>query len=147
MFLSQPFSFPNPFQLNCFGHTPQVPLLAEYADSLLETSHILYPNSVLLALVFVTAPQVPLLAEYAASLRTKIIEGVDHPHHRDTPLKGLKIVVDAGNGSGGFFADQVRQGLEFCGEGLGVVCAVGEGGALREGWPLPGEAGLQRRQG
>lgn len=52
--------------------------------------------------------QVPLLAEYAASLRTKIIQGVDHPAHRDTPLKGLKIVVDAGNGSGGFFADQVR---------------------------------------
>lgn len=67
------------------------------------------------------------MAEYAASLRRKIIEGVDHPHHRDTPLKGLKIVVDAGNGSGGFFADQVRQGLEFVGKGSGLCESVREG--------------------
>lgn len=84
-----------------------MPLQAEYAASLLDPCIVPSPNLFLLSF-FGHTLQVPLLAEYAASLRTKIIQGVDHPTHRDTPLKGLKIVVDAGNGSGGFFAEQVR---------------------------------------
>lgn len=36
---------------------------------------------------------------------------------RDQPLKGLKIVVDAGNGSGGFFAEKVQG----CGDSCGVA--------------------------
>ena len=48
--------------------------------------------------------EIPLLDTYAAYLRDLITEGVGAG---DTPLAGMKITVDAGNGSGGFFADQV----------------------------------------
>jgi phosphomannomutase len=47
------------------------------------------------------------LPVYAAQLVDLIRKGVAHPEHYDTPLRGFKIVVDAGNGSGGFFAAQV----------------------------------------
>jgi len=50
----------------------------------------------------------PLLEKYAGHLRQQLIEAIDHPQHREKPLTGLKIAVDAGNGSGGFFASQVR---------------------------------------
>ena len=56
-----------------------------------------------------TLPE-PLLALYARSLREKIRKGVgadDFEH----PLKGLHIVVDAGNGAGGFFATEVLKPL------------------------------------
>ncbi len=46
------------------------------------------------------------MAQYAARLRSLICEGVkaaDYEH----PLKDFHIVVDAGNGAGGFYADQV----------------------------------------
>lgn len=49
----------------------------------------------------------PIIDQYAASLRSVIVESVNHPDHRDQPLKDIKIVVDAGNGSGGFFAEKV----------------------------------------
>ena len=49
----------------------------------------------------------PLIERYSQFLVKKIREGVNHPSHYDQPLKGLKIIVDAGNGAGGFFADQV----------------------------------------
>ena len=47
------------------------------------------------------------LPVYASQLVALIRKGVAHPTHYDTPLAGFKIVVDAGNGSGGFFAAQV----------------------------------------
>jgi phosphomannomutase len=47
------------------------------------------------------------LLDYAAYLRKIVIDEVDHPQHRDTPLRGLKIVVNPGNGSGGFFATEI----------------------------------------
>lgn len=53
---------------------------------------------------------VDLLSLYAASLRKKICDGVkaeDYAH----PLAGLKIAVDAGNGAGGFFVEQVLKPL------------------------------------
>lgn len=50
-----------------------------------------------------------LLTPYAADLRYKILQGIDS--QEEQPLKGLKIIVDAGNGAGGFFADQVLQPL------------------------------------
>lgn len=50
---------------------------------------------------------VNFLSEYAASLRELIKQRVNHKDTYHFPLAGLKIVVDAGNGSGGFFADQV----------------------------------------
>lgn len=47
---------------------------------------------------------IPLLDTYSAYLRNLIIERVNAG---DKPLKGMKITVDAGNGSGGFYADKV----------------------------------------
>jgi phosphomannomutase len=55
----------------------------------------------------------PLLSKYAEHLREMIIAGIKHPQTPDKPLSGLKIAVDAGNGSGGFFATQVRTSLWF----------------------------------
>ncbi len=52
----------------------------------------------------------PLMDRYCRFLRDKIKEGVgaqDYEH----PLKGLKIIVDAGNGAGGFFVKKVLDPL------------------------------------
>ncbi len=54
----------------------------------------------------------PLMRVYSAHLRNVIRHklnerGIDE----ELPLQGLKIVVDAGNGSGGFFAEHVLAGL------------------------------------
>ncbi|ASC72858.1 putative phosphomannomutase-phosphoglucomutase [Halomicronema hongdechloris C2206] len=51
------------------------------------------------------------ISVYAQQLVQGIRQGVNHPHHYDRPLQGLKIVVDAGNGAGGFYATQVLQPL------------------------------------
>lgn len=48
-----------------------------------------------------------LMETYCAHLRDLIKKGVSHPDSYDKPLAGLKIVVDAGNGSGGFYAKKV----------------------------------------
>lgn len=47
--------------------------------------------------------QIPLMDDYAAHLRAIITKALNS----DKPLEGLKITVDAGNGSGGFFATRV----------------------------------------
>jgi len=46
----------------------------------------------------------PFLLEYAGQLRDLIVKGAGVG---DRPLEGMKIIVDAGNGSGGFFAEHV----------------------------------------
>lgn len=51
------------------------------------------------------------LPVYAGTLVQKIRAAVNDPDDYDRPLKGLKIVVDAGNGAGGFFASQVLEPL------------------------------------
>ena len=48
--------------------------------------------------------EIPLLDTYAAHLRKLITDGAAAG---DTPLSGMKITVDAGNGSGGFYAEKV----------------------------------------
>ena len=48
-----------------------------------------------------------LIGTYSRFLRNKIIEEVAHPVYREKPLTGLKIVVDAGNGAGGFYAGKI----------------------------------------
>ncbi len=48
---------------------------------------------------------------YAAQLVKTIREGVNHPQDFERPLKGLNIIVDAGNGAGGFYADKVLKPL------------------------------------
>jgi phosphomannomutase len=40
-----------------------------------------------------------------------IRNAVNHPDNFEQPLQGLKIIVDAGNGAGGFYASQVLQPL------------------------------------
>ncbi len=52
-----------------------------------------------------------LIGRYSRFLVEKIREGVNHQTNYDQPLSGLKIIVDAGNGAGGFFADQVLKPL------------------------------------
>jgi phosphomannomutase len=51
------------------------------------------------------------IAVYANQFVTNIRATVNHPEHYEQPLKGLKIIVDAGNGAGGFYADKVLQPL------------------------------------
>ena len=49
------------------------------------------------------ADYAPLMTMYARHLRGKIIDALGE----DMPLDGMKIVIDAGNGAGGFFAYDV----------------------------------------
>ena len=50
------------------------------------------------------------MKRYAELLREMIINGVD-ASDRLHPLRGMKIVVDAGNGAGGFYARDVLEPL------------------------------------
>ncbi|MEO1592089.1 MAG: phosphomannomutase/phosphoglucomutase, partial [Cyanobacteria bacterium J06632_22] len=52
-----------------------------------------------------------LIAVYSEQLVDKIRTAVNHPESFEQPLKGLKIIVDAGNGAGGFYASKVLQPL------------------------------------
>ncbi|MGA1285752.1 MAG: phosphomannomutase/phosphoglucomutase [Prochlorothrix sp.] len=52
-----------------------------------------------------------LMSVYGAILVEKIRTGASHPDHYDTPLQGLKVIVDAGNGAGGFYVSKVLQPL------------------------------------
>lgn len=54
------------------------------------------------------------MEEYAADLRDTIVRGVDAGAR---PLEGFRIVVDAGNGVGGFYATQVLEPLGACVDG------------------------------
>ena len=54
------------------------------------------------------ADEVELMALYTAFLRDKIVDGAGKGNK---PLTGLHIVVDAGNGAGGFFVDRVLEPL------------------------------------
>ncbi|MGK7940114.1 MAG: phosphomannomutase/phosphoglucomutase [Crocosphaera sp.] len=48
---------------------------------------------------------------YAQNLVKKVRETVNHSDHFEQPLQGLKIIVDAGNGAGGFYAEKVLKPL------------------------------------
>ncbi len=50
----------------------------------------------------------PLMKFYSNHLKKIIQKGIND---NDTPLNGFKIIVDAGNGSGGFFATEIIQPL------------------------------------
>lgn len=53
-----------------------------------------------------------LMSVYAEHLRNIITERVENESSNpDKPLEGLHVVVDAGNGAGGFFVDQVLKPL------------------------------------
>ena len=51
------------------------------------------------------------ISVYARELVTQIRSEVNHPQDYDQPLQGLHIIVDAGNGAGGFYAEQVLKPL------------------------------------
>jgi phosphomannomutase len=51
------------------------------------------------------------MSVYADQFVAQIRQAVNHPTNFDKPLSGLKIIVDAGNGAGGFYADRVLQPL------------------------------------
>lgn len=53
---------------------------------------------------------VPFMIRYAELLRNKIMRDVADDRE-DTPLAGFRIVVDAGNGAGGFYATEVLKPL------------------------------------
>lgn len=52
-----------------------------------------------------------LIGTYCDYLMAKIALEVNHPTHPEKPLSGLKIVVDAGNGAGGFYATRILKPL------------------------------------
>ncbi len=74
--------------------------------SILSAAHNAYDQS-LLSDTDVNSEVYPLLNRYSAHLTTLIREGINHQENFNEPLKGFKIIVDAGNGAGGFFADKV----------------------------------------
>lgn len=47
------------------------------------------------------------ISVYADQLVQMIRKAVNHPENFDQPLQGLKVIVDAGNGAGGFYASKV----------------------------------------
>lgn len=53
-----------------------------------------------------TTKSVDYMSQYCRHLRDMICKGVNSKNY-DKPLEGFKIVVDAGNGAGGFYADKV----------------------------------------
>lgn len=55
--------------------------------------------------------QKDLLSVYANYLVELIRKEVNHQSHYETPLENMKILVDAGNGAGGFYATQVLKVL------------------------------------
>jgi phosphomannomutase len=48
-----------------------------------------------------------LLSRYSEFLVSVIRKSVNHPENYNLPLSGFHIIVDAGNGAGGFFAEKV----------------------------------------
>lgn len=55
--------------------------------------------------------KINFMAIYASIFVEKIRKEVNSQENYEQPLKGLKIIVDAGNGSGGFYAEQVLKPL------------------------------------
>jgi phosphomannomutase len=51
------------------------------------------------------------ISVYANQFVNQIRQAVNHPDNFEQPLQGLKIIVDAGNGAGGFYADRVLKPL------------------------------------
>ncbi|XP_047148447.1 phosphomannomutase/phosphoglucomutase [Vigna umbellata] len=62
-------------------------------------------------LLSVIPTKVDFMSTYAMHLREIIKERIDHPLYPDTPLQGFQIIVNAGNGSGGFFTWDVLDKL------------------------------------
>ncbi len=59
----------------------------------------------------ICAQSIDYLSIYCEQLKDMIRKGVNSAENYDKPLTGLKIVVDAGNGVGGFYAEKVLETL------------------------------------
>lgn len=57
------------------------------------------------------APKLQLMERYASLFVKKIRDGINSSRDFEKPLSGMKIIVDAGNGAGGFFVDKVLKPL------------------------------------
>ncbi|TFH25838.1 MAG: phosphomannomutase/phosphoglucomutase [Bacteroidia bacterium] len=55
--------------------------------------------------------EIHFISDYAHFLVETIRQGVNDPKLYETPLRGMKIIVDAGNGAGGVFAAKVLSPL------------------------------------
>jgi phosphomannomutase len=55
--------------------------------------------------------QLDFMAEYSAGLVERVRQAIQHPTNYLQPLSGLKILVDAGNGAGGFFVERILKPL------------------------------------
>ncbi|KAL8531864.1 hypothetical protein ACS0TY_008460 [Phlomoides rotata] len=86
--------------------SPQVEEICEkaarkYANRLTKVSTLLR----------VPPTRVDFMSIYSQHLRDIIKQRVNHPLHYDSPLRGFQIIVNAGNGSGGFFTWDVLDKL------------------------------------
>ena len=64
--------------------------------------------------------QSEFIEPYTKLLRHSIITGVKNAPNKKRPLEGLHVVVDAGNGGGGFFAGKVLEPLGAKTEGITI---------------------------
>lgn len=78
---------------------------------ILENAITLYKESETDTLTRGNKSSYDLIGRYSQFLVETIRAGVNHPEHYNEPLKGLKIIVDAGNGAGGFYASHVLEAL------------------------------------
>lgn len=74
------------------------------------------------------------LQDYAAFLRDIMKREIAHPEHPDAPLTGLKVVVNPGNGGGGFIAEQACGG---CPGGAGTIVQNHQEAASASVLPVP----------
>ncbi len=58
-----------------------------------------------------TTESFDFLSIYAQMLADKVRNGVNSQKNFDQPLKGFKVIVDAGNGAGGFYVEKVLKPL------------------------------------
>lgn len=58
-----------------------------------------------------TLNKIDLISDYAEHIKTEIRKNLSSEVNQEKPLAGFKIIVDAGNGSGGFFAEKILEEL------------------------------------
>ncbi|XP_038892684.1 phosphomannomutase/phosphoglucomutase [Benincasa hispida] len=82
-------------------------------EEICDRAAVKYANRVVKVSTLLRTPpsKVDFMAAYSQHLRDIIKQRINHPLHYDTPLKGFQIIVNAGNGSGGFFTWDVLDKL------------------------------------
>lgn len=87
--------------------------ILEYAEKDAISQSRLFMNAIMrnLGKSDLKAKKCNLMHAYCEHLKNIIKSGVNSPDDYNKPLSGMKIVVDAGNGSGGFYATQILKPL------------------------------------